>query len=111
MRLGDTNEVPGTRTGVVHRSRRADDAVTCQRPSSKVTRVDRIRNVLSGCIWRARGSISSALSTRGGSCSRTVPQTTAYRVFPELWAVRSALLPRELLPPIQREERYSFAQG
>lgn len=56
-------------------------------------------------------TIGRRVGTGGSSGVDYLDQTTAYRVFPELWAVRSALLPRELLPPIQREERYSFAQG
>jgi hypothetical protein len=36
-------------------------------------------------------------------------KTTQQRIFPELWAVRTALLPRNQLPPLAAPERYGFA--
>ena len=34
--------------------------------------------------------------------------TTKYRVFRELWAVRTILLPREALPDLHNKELYGF---
>ncbi len=48
----------------------------------------------------------------GGSSGVEYPdQTLAYRIFPELWSVRTCLLPRDRLPPLVGEEKYRFAGG
>ena len=54
-------------------------------------------------------TIGRRVGTGGSSGVEYLDKTTAYRVFPELWAVRTALLPREYLPPLQNAERYGFA--
>lgn len=53
--------------------------------------------------------IGRRIGTGGSSGVDYLDQTTKYRIFPELWQVRSALLPSDLLPPVQRPERYGFA--
>jgi tryptophan 2,3-dioxygenase len=54
-------------------------------------------------------TIGRRIGTGGSSGVEYLDKTTSYRLFPELWQVRSALLPRELLPPVRRAERYGFA--
>ncbi len=54
-------------------------------------------------------TIGRRVGTGGSSGVDYLDQTTGYRLFPELWQVRSALLPRELLPPVRQEEKYGFA--
>lgn len=54
-------------------------------------------------------TIGRRVGTGGSSGVDYLDKTTAYRVFPELWAVRSALLPRERLPPVREPGRYGFA--
>jgi len=36
-------------------------------------------------------------------------RTAAYRIFTELWAVRTILLPREALPKLENAGAYGFA--
>lgn len=54
-------------------------------------------------------TIGRRVGTGGSSGVDYLDKTTAYRIFPELWAVRSALLPRERLPGVANAERYGFA--
>lgn len=54
-------------------------------------------------------TIGRRVGTGGSAGVEYLDKTTAYRVFPELWAVRTALLPREYLPPLAHVERYGFA--
>lgn len=54
-------------------------------------------------------TIGRRVGTGGSSGVDYLDQTTGYRLFPELWQVRSALLPRELLPGVQHQEKYGFA--
>ena len=54
-------------------------------------------------------TIGRRVGTGGSSGVEYLDKTTSYRVFPELWAVRTALLPREHLPPLAQPERYGFA--
>lgn len=50
--------------------------------------------------------IGRRIGTGGSSGVDYLDKTTAYRTFPELWTVRSALLPRTALPALQRRDRY-----
>jgi tryptophan 2,3-dioxygenase len=54
-------------------------------------------------------TIGRRVGTGGSSGVEYLDKTTTYRVFPELWAVRTALLPRHHLPPLVDAERYGFA--
>lgn len=56
-------------------------------------------------------TIGRRVGTGGSSGVDYLDQTTAYRVFPELWAVRSCLLPRNRRPPLAGEASYRFAGG
>lgn len=53
-------------------------------------------------------TIGRRIGTGGSSGVDYLDQTTQYRLFPELWQVRSALLSRELLPDVQRAAEYGF---
>ena len=52
--------------------------------------------------------IGKRVGTGGSSGVDYLDQTTKYRIFKELWAVRTLLLPKDLLPPIQNEKVYGF---
>lgn len=54
-------------------------------------------------------TIGRRVGTGGSSGVEYLDKTSSYRVFPELWAVRTALLPRDLIPPLQNADRYGFA--
>ncbi len=54
-------------------------------------------------------TIGRRVGTGGSNGVDYLDKTTSYRVFPELWAVRTALLPRAYLPPLAHPERYGFA--
>lgn len=54
-------------------------------------------------------TIGRRVGTGGSSGVEYLDQTTAARIFPDLWAVRAALLPRARLPPLARPELYGFA--
>jgi tryptophan 2,3-dioxygenase len=66
-------------------------------------------------LWRNRHArmvertIGRRVGTGGSSGVEYLDKTTQQRIFPELWAVRSALLPRAALPPLSAAERYGFA--
>lgn len=66
-------------------------------------------------LWRHRHArmvertIGRRVGTGGSSGVDYLDRTAAYRVFPELWTVRTVLLPRDLLPPLRRRELYGFA--
>lgn len=53
--------------------------------------------------------IGRRVGTGGSAGVDYLDETTRYRVFPEIWAVRAALLPRHMLPDVQLPERYGFA--
>jgi tryptophan 2,3-dioxygenase len=36
--------------------------------------------------------------------------TTKYRIFKDMWAIRTMLLPRTALPALRHPERYDFAE-
>jgi tryptophan 2,3-dioxygenase len=66
-------------------------------------------------LWRTRHArmvervIGRRVGTGGSSGVDYLESTTRYRVFPELWTVRTLLLPREVLPELKRPEFYGFA--
>ncbi|MFN7147142.1 MAG: tryptophan 2,3-dioxygenase family protein, partial [Myxococcota bacterium] len=66
-------------------------------------------------LWRHRHArmvertIGRRVGTGGSSGVEYLDKTTGQRIFPELWAVRSALLPRDALPPLEAPEKYGFA--
>lgn len=66
-------------------------------------------------LWRTRHArmvervIGRRIGTGGSSGVDYLDETTRYRIFPELWAVRTLLLPRSVLPPLQRHDLYDFA--
>jgi tryptophan 2,3-dioxygenase len=65
-------------------------------------------------LWRSRHArmvervIGRRVGTGGSSGVEYLDETSRYRIFPELWAVRTLLLPRAILPPLQKPEVYSF---
>ncbi|HMR05809.1 MAG TPA: tryptophan 2,3-dioxygenase family protein [Polyangiaceae bacterium] len=54
--------------------------------------------------------IGRRLGTGGSSGVDYLDATTRYRIFDELWAVRTILLPKQELPPLQNGKRYGFAE-
>ncbi len=67
-------------------------------------------------LWRTRHArmvervIGRRVGTGGSSGVDYLDRTTRYRIFDELWAVRTLLLPREKLPPLEDPGFYGFAQ-
>jgi tryptophan 2,3-dioxygenase len=55
--------------------------------------------------------IGRRMGTGGSSGVDYLDETTRLRIFGELWAVRTLLLPRDAVPPVQHAERYGFAGG
>jgi tryptophan 2,3-dioxygenase len=53
-------------------------------------------------------TIGRRVGTGGSAGVDYLDKTTTYRIFPELWAVRTALLPRDYLPALEHPERYGF---
>jgi tryptophan 2,3-dioxygenase len=53
--------------------------------------------------------IGRRVGTGGSSGVDYLDSTTKYRVFPELWVVRTLLLPRTRLPNIEDTSVYGFA--
>jgi tryptophan 2,3-dioxygenase len=66
-------------------------------------------------LWRTRHArmvervIGRRVGTGGSSGVDYLDETAKYRIFPELWAVRTLLLPQAALPALQHAERYHFA--
>ncbi len=54
--------------------------------------------------------IGRRIGTGGSTGVDYLDRTTRYRSFPELWAVRTVLLPVEALPPLPNPEAYGFAR-
>jgi tryptophan 2,3-dioxygenase len=54
-------------------------------------------------------TIGRRVGTGGSAGVDYLDKTTQQRIFPELWAVRSALLPSAQLPPLRAPTRYGFA--
>jgi len=54
--------------------------------------------------------IGRRVGTGGSSGVDYLDRTTRYRVFTELWAVRTLLLPKSALPPLQNSSTYGFAR-
>ena len=54
--------------------------------------------------------IGRRVGTGGSSGVDYLDQTARYRVFSELWSVRTLLLAKEHLPPLERAEAYGFAR-
>lgn len=53
--------------------------------------------------------IGRRVGTGGSSGVDYLDRTAAYRIFDELWAVRTILLPKDDLPDLQHPEAYGFA--
>jgi tryptophan 2,3-dioxygenase len=66
-------------------------------------------------LWRHRHArmtertIGRRTGTGGSSGVDYLDQAARVRVYPELWAVRTLLLPREALPRLRNPEFYGFA--
>jgi tryptophan 2,3-dioxygenase len=67
-------------------------------------------------LWRTRHArmveriIGRRVGTGGSSGVDYLDQTTRYRIFDELWAVRTILLQKEALPALDQPEAYGFAR-
>jgi tryptophan 2,3-dioxygenase len=65
-------------------------------------------------LWRTRHArtvermIGRRLGTGGSSGFAYLDATTGHRVFQELWAVRTILVPREYLPPLRGHDLYQL---
>ncbi len=65
-------------------------------------------------LWRHRHArmvervIGRRVGTGGSGGVEYLDKTGAYRVFRDLWAIRTVLLPRDQLPPLDEPERYGF---
>lgn len=55
--------------------------------------------------------IGRRVGTGGSAGVSYLDQTTSYRVFKDLWAIRTVLLPAYRLPPLARPEVYGFARS
>jgi tryptophan 2,3-dioxygenase len=68
-------------------------------------------------VWRSRHArmvervIGRRVGTGGSAGVDYLDGTASYRVFQELWTVRTLLLPRERLPRLEGREQYGFAPG
>lgn len=66
-------------------------------------------------LWRNRHArmtertIGRRIGTGGSSGVDYLDRAAAGRIYPELWAVRTLLLPASVLPPLEHAERYGFA--
>jgi tryptophan 2,3-dioxygenase len=67
-------------------------------------------------LWRTRHArmvertIGRRMGTGGSAGVDYLDQTARYRIFTELWAVRTLLLPRQALPALRNAQVYGFAQ-
>jgi len=68
-------------------------------------------------LWRFRHArmveriIGRRVGTGGSSGVDYLDRTTSYRVFTDLWAVRTLLLSKDDLPPLTQADDYGFAAG
>jgi tryptophan 2,3-dioxygenase len=53
--------------------------------------------------------IGRRVGTGGSGGVEYLDKTVAYRVFNDLWTIRTVLLPADEVPPLKRPERYGFA--
>jgi tryptophan 2,3-dioxygenase len=53
--------------------------------------------------------IGRRIGTGGSSGVDYLDQTLKYRIFSELWSVRTMLLPQDELPTLKQEQLYDFA--
>ncbi|MCA8920155.1 MAG: tryptophan 2,3-dioxygenase [Planctomycetes bacterium] len=66
-------------------------------------------------LWRTRHArmvervIGRRIGTGGSSGVDYLDATAKYRVFRELWTVRTILLPKRAVPPLENAQRYGFA--
>jgi tryptophan 2,3-dioxygenase len=67
-------------------------------------------------IWRNRHArmvermIGRRVGTGGSSGVDYLDQTTKIRIFTDLWAVRTVMMPKDTLPPLKNPEFYGFAK-
>jgi tryptophan 2,3-dioxygenase len=67
-------------------------------------------------LWRTRHArmvertIGRRMGTGGSAGVDYLDQTARYRIFVELWAVRTLLLPRRSLPELRNPQAYGFAR-
>ena len=65
-------------------------------------------------LWRSAHArmvermIGRRIGTGGSSGVDYLDMTTKYRVFIDLWSVRSVLIKKEALPPLQNPDFYEF---
>lgn len=68
-------------------------------------------------LWRSRHArmvermIGRRVGTGGSGGVDYLDATASYRIFRDLWAVRTLLLPKALVPDLQSAERYGFTAG
>ncbi len=68
-------------------------------------------------IWRSRHArmveriIGRRVGTGGSSGVDYLDRTASYRIFTDLWAVRTLLLSKDDLPPLEEAANYGFATG
>jgi tryptophan 2,3-dioxygenase len=53
--------------------------------------------------------IGRRVGTGGSAGVDYLDQTTRYRIFDDLWSVRTILLRKETLPKLEKPEAYAFA--
>jgi tryptophan 2,3-dioxygenase len=55
--------------------------------------------------------IGRRMGTGGSSGVDYLDKTTAYRIFTDLWSIRTLLLPKDALPPMEFGDTYGFADS